>query len=209
VGVVLSSAVALAYGLVRGVQIGNATMFPIGSEEVAVLVCAAVLLGLVGAMFAVAGRSLILRKWVMPGWALAAVAGIFIVAASVGVGFAADIAPTIKHRFQAIEHSRNIAVQPIKQMHLLGNNVQYRIVTDSKPSVEIRTLGTVDTKAVKVAEKDGVLTIDSRQIHGGDCTMICPYDRSNVEVVVHAPRGGGLPFDATGGAKVIVSSGNW
>jgi len=200
----LGAGLAAAFGLVRGVDIAGVPIFPVGAEAVTMLICACVIAGLIGGMLATSGVALVRRKWSMPAWALAAIIGTFIAAVSLGAAFGADIAPAIRHRYEALQHTRTVSVQPIKRLHILGNDVQYRIEYGSTPSVQIHSFGSVNTQAVKVNEKDGTLTIDARGLHQDACNTFCPYGDSNVEVVVLTPDNAGLPIDASGGAEVTV-----
>jgi phage shock protein PspC (stress-responsive transcriptional regulator) len=186
--VLLGDALALVYGLVRGLQVGNEILFPVGSEQVAILICAFVVVGLFAGMLVALGRIMVLRKWAMPGWILAAVVGAFIVAASIGGGLAADAAPTIRHQYEHVQHSQRISVEPFTKLNFLGNEVQYVMQPGLTAQVHIKTLGNVDTSKVKISEKDGILTIDTRALKLNDnCTTICPYGDTNMKIVIETP----------------------
>lgn len=204
IGIIIADAIAAVYVLLRGLQVDNATLFPVGKEQVAVFVCAVVLLGLIGGMLAASGVALVRRKWSMPGWALAAVIGVFIATVSVGAGLGVDAAPMVRDRYQGFEHSRTYQMQPIKTMHLRGDNVAFQVVEAASPSVEIRTFGTVDTHAIMVNEKDGVLTVDTTNFQPQTtCRRLCIFGGNRTEVVVRMPHAATIPLDATGGSLVI------
>jgi phage shock protein PspC (stress-responsive transcriptional regulator) len=188
VAVLIGDAFALVYGLVRGLRVANMTLFPVGSEQVAILICAFVIVGLFAGMLITLGRTLVRRKWAMPGWALAAVVGVFIVAASVGGGLAADAVPTIQDQYDHLQHSKRISVEPFTRISFLGNKVLYIRQFGTAPVVHIKTLGNIDTSKIKISEKDGVLTVDARAFNPNqNCTMVCPYGDANTEIVVEAP----------------------
>ncbi len=199
VSALLTGAVMTVYGLVRGLQVGSVTLFPVGTEQVAVLICAFVIVGLVAAMVIASGLALARRRWSMPGWAIAAIVGTFIVAASVGGGYGAAIAPAVQRRYQDVQHSRHIPIQPFTKLNFVGNNVFYISQPGPTSDVEIRTLGNVNTSTIKVTEKDGVLTIDTTKFHpNAGCNIVCPFGTSNTEVVIQTPGGAqGIPSNGT------------
>ncbi len=188
VAVLIGDAFALVYGLVRGLQVANMTLFPVGSEQVVILICAFVVVGLFAGMLIILGRILVRRKWTMPGWALAAMVGVFIVAASVGGGLAADATPTIRDQYDHLQHSQRIPVKSFTKLNFVGSNVMYIREFGPTPVVHIKTLGNIDTSKIKISEKDGALTVDTRAFNPNqNCTMVCPYGDTNTEIVVEAP----------------------
>ncbi|HSX31045.1 MAG TPA: PspC domain-containing protein [Candidatus Saccharimonadales bacterium] len=208
VAVLLGAAVALAFGLIRGLEVSGVTLFPIGKEQVAVLVCSFVAVGLMAGMIVASGVALVRRRWSMPGWAIAAVVGLFIATTAVGAGFGVDVAPQVKDRVDSLRHSHTYVLkQPITSVKLLGTHVTYRIVQDqqsSENSVEVNSFGTVNPVKISVTEQKGRLTIDTRSVAKPDCTLFCPYEDSNTtEVIVHAPHADTLTVDAPMGTSVV------
>ncbi|HSX05540.1 MAG TPA: PspC domain-containing protein [Candidatus Saccharimonadales bacterium] len=204
--VLLGSAGSLMFGLIRGVQVSNAPIFPIGKEEIAALVCAFVVVGLIASMVVASGVALVRRKWPMPGWAVAAVVGLFIAAGAVGTGFGLGVAPQVKSRVDALRHNRTVTLaQPIQRLHVLGTKAAYRVVYDTKPSVEIHAFGNVQPSDVTITEQNGLLTVDTRGLAKPSCTLFCPFDDGNsTEVVIHAPNPDTLPADTPGGASFTI-----
>jgi len=198
IGMMLVSGVALVYGLAHGLQVGNTVLFPKGSKETGLLIAAATLVILTGIMLAVSGLSLIRKRWAMPGWSLAAVLVAFVVAASTAGGLAASSAPQLRDRYNSLTYSRFIQIKPFSKLNFIGNNVFYIATTGPTTSVEIKSLGEVNTDAIKVSEQDGVLTVDTSHFKPNrDCNLICPYGVTNTEIVIHTPDGGeGIPIAA-------------
>lgn len=212
VAILIADAFSLVYGLVRGLQVGNKTLFPIGTEQIVILVCAFVLVGLFAGMLAVFGRTLVRRKWTMPGWALAAVIGVFIVSASVGGGLAADAAPTIRHQYEHLQHSRRVDVQPFTKLNFIGDNTFYLSEEGSTAAVHIKTLGNVDTSKIKISNKDGVLTIDTSDFDSTEgCNVVCPYGDTNAEIVIQTPDPSAVTMSTgTPGAELRMGTdGRW
>jgi phage shock protein PspC (stress-responsive transcriptional regulator) len=214
VAVLLGDALALVYGLVRGLQVGNTTLFPVGSEQVTILVCVFVIVGLFAGMLMTLGRTLVRRKWTMPGWALAAVVGVFIVAGSLGGGLGADAAPTIRHQYEHVQHSRRISVKPFTKLNFVGNNMFYISEPGVANEVHIKTLGNIDTSKIKISEKDGVLTLDTSAFNPSSegCRLVCPYGNTNVEIVIQTPDPSAITSSlGTPGAKLRMDGpdGNW
>jgi len=155
-----------------------------------------------------AGVGMVRRKWPMPGWALAAVVGLFMVAASVGTGFGVDVAPQVKARFNSLQHNQTYVLkESVSRVQLQGTNAAYRLVQDqqsSQNSVEIQSYGVADPKQISVTLRDGLLTVDTRRISKPGCTPVCPYEDGNItEVIIHAPHADTLKVDAPKDAALI------
>jgi len=197
VTMVIGGAVLTIYGLVRGAGVAGIPIFPVGKEEVMVLVCGFIILALISSLLAMTGIALVRRKLSVPGWAIAAVIGVFIVAASVGVGLGFDVAPSIKARYDGLHHTRAYSVQPISRVHILGNNASYVIARGDTPQVRVNTLGGTDAQAIKVTEQNGVLTIDTADFRAPtNCSFVCPYGAMAAEIVVYAPNLDAITVDA-------------
>jgi phage shock protein PspC (stress-responsive transcriptional regulator) len=209
VAMTLGSAILTVYGLVRGVHVSAATIFPVGTEQVAVLVCAMVVVAVIAALLAIIGLTLVRRKWPIPGWVLAAMIGIFIVAGSVGVGLGADVAPQVRDTYKRLEHSVSYEQQMPTSIKLNGSSVLYHLVYGDEPTVEVRTLGVVDTKNISITrDAAGVLTIDTTHFHPGtECQLVCTYGDSQTEIYIHLPKE--VPVDGTGGAALSVEYGSY
>ena len=193
------------FGLARGLQVGGIKIFPVNGEEISLLACAFVLIGLMAGMLMVSGLALVRKKWTMPSWALAAVVGVFIIVAAIGSAVSADVTPQIMKRYNNVNHSRSITVAPFKQLNFVSSNMFYVIQRTDDPTakVHIKSLGSVDTSKISVADKDGVLTIDTSGFRPPvDCGLICPYGTTNAEIVVTVPINYSISSAGAPGAKV-------
>lgn len=184
------------YGAIHGLQVGEEVLFPVGSEQVALLICGFTLVALIAILLVASGLALIQRKWRIPGWGVAAIIGLFLAAGSAGAALAADSAPTIKQQYRDLYHSRHVGIQPFQQLDFKGGDSGIYYVTQSGPTadIDIHSLGKVDTSAIKIAEQNGKLTIDASGFRvPEDCGLICPYGRSNVEIMITVPETNPMP----------------
>jgi phage shock protein PspC (stress-responsive transcriptional regulator) len=198
----------LVFGLVRGLQAGAQTVFPVGAEQVTVLVCGVAIAVLLGGAMAAAGVALVRRRRIMPGWSIATMVALFVVASALGAGLAADAAPQIRQQYRAVQHERFIPVQPFTKLDFKGDNAFYISRPGPKAEVEIRSFGNVDTSGISVVEKDGVLSVDTTNYHPKeDCNLVCPFGITNTEVIVTVPEPistSSVPMSGTSGAQVTV-----
>ncbi|HSX15387.1 MAG TPA: PspC domain-containing protein [Candidatus Saccharimonadales bacterium] len=202
----IAASVAAAYGLINGVQVGSAALFPVGREQVAVLVCGFVLAALVALLVTISGLALVRRKWPLPGWAVAAVVGVFVAAASLGTAFGFDTAPAVKARYESFYTTRAYTLaQPVTQIHFRGDRAAYEVRHGDHPGLVIRTFGKRDAGSIKFSQdKAGVLTVDSSSYRMGDgCTWVCPFaDGTSAKVVVEVGTDQPVAADAPDGADV-------
>jgi hypothetical protein len=205
----LAATTLAIYGLIRGLQVDNTTVFPVGSEQVALLLCGYAVVALIATGLVSSGLALIKRKWRMPVWVTVGLTGVFFVAASAGVALTADSVPRIRDRYESLQHSSIQYMDPVKEVHFLGNTAFYRLVGDDKTGVEIRSFGNVDTKDITYSrDAAGVLTIDTTKFHPGtECQLLCPLGDNRTEVVLHLPQA--VPFDGDSGARVTLDINNY
>ncbi len=203
VGALLAAIAAFVYGLVHRVSVGNVVLFPLGGEQILLLVCMLVLAMLLATMLIMSGISILRNRGIVPVWVIATIVGIFVATAAIGTALGFDSAPVINDRYKSVQHTRQVTVQPFSKVNLLGGNVQYVSVPGSTMALEIRTLGSSDTKAVKITEKDNVLTVDTTQYHPQwGCKLICPYGSTNTEIIIRTPEPWRLPIDGSRGANL-------
>jgi len=210
VAIIIGGAVTAIYSLIRGAQVAGATIFPVGREEVAVLVCGFVILAIVAGLLVATGVGLVRRKLSVPGWAVAAVIGVFIVAASVGVGLGFDVAPNIKARYESLQHVQTYSVASVKSIHIVGGNVYYSVVQGDKPEVEVRSFGKVDTHGTAVTtDPAGKLTIDATKftVHPSDCRLVCSLsDNQETKIIIHVPNLGTVPIESPSDVRVELKN---
>jgi len=202
----IAASVVAAYGLINGIQVGSTALFPVGGEQVAEVVCGFVLAALVTLLLMISGLALVRRKWPLPGWALAAVVGVFVAAASLGTAFGFDTAPAVKARYESFYTTRAYTLaQPVTQIHFRGDRAAYEVRHGDRPGLVIRTFGKRDTGSIKYSQdKNGVLTVDSSSYRVGDgCTWVCPFaDGTSAKVVVEVGTDQPVAADAPDGADV-------
>ena len=149
------------------------------------------------------GVAILRNRSIAPVWVVAAIVGIFVATGVIGTAIGVDVAPAVGDHYQRSQHSRHVPIQPFTKLNFVGDNVFYISQPGPTASLEIRTLGKINTSAIKVTEKDGVLTVDSTKYHpDSGCRLICPYGASNTEVVIQTPDPGRIPSDGTDGAEL-------
>jgi len=203
VGVLLAAVAAFVYGLVHGLEVGRVALFPLGGEQIALLACGFVLVTLLAVMLVLSGLSVLRNRAIAPVWVIATMVGVFVATGAIGTALGFDSASTIHTRYQSIQHSRHVSVQPFTGLNFVGDSVQYVTEPGSNTSVDIRTFGKIDTSAIKISQKDGVLTVDSSKYNPRqDCHLVCPYGASNTQVVITTPEPWRVPMDSMRGAKL-------
>jgi len=211
VSIVIASAVLTIYGLLGGAQIGTTNIFPVGSEQITVLVCGFVILALIAGLLAATGVTLVRRKWVMPGWVVAAVVGVFIVASSVGVGFGFDVAPAVRDRYQSLQHTQVYSFGAVNKVRILGGStVYYSVIPGDKPSVEVHTYNGLASKHLisVTADASGVVTIDTTKLpeHAG-CRLVCPFGDRQATILISLPSMSQASIEAPASAPLQFDNG--
>ncbi len=205
-GIVSFAAVTTAavYILIHGVRVASILMFPIGSKQVGALVCGFVVVALLAATLNIIGKAIMARKWTLPGWALAAIIGVFITAASAGTALGIDAVPSIQDHLKSIEYSTTEPLTPFSSVVLQGSSVQYEFKYDTSYYMEIHSIGRINTYPIKTTITNGKLTIDTSGLTllSTDCSRddsvfnLCPYGFSNVEIIVRGPSAPDMSIDA-------------
>ncbi|HEX7963091.1 MAG TPA: PspC domain-containing protein [Candidatus Saccharimonadales bacterium] len=206
--VLLADATVLTFGLAHGLQLGGKDIFPVGTREQAAVVGGFVTVLVIGLLGILGGRAMIRRKWGVPGWALAALAALFIAGGAVGTAASLAAVPDVRNRYQSVTHSEWRSMPAFTTAHMNMNNVNFGFVSDNHYGVEIRTIGNVDTHGISAKVVKGQLYVDTDGFHpgGSNCFFVCPYGPSNTELIVHAPStfsGDVQDFDS-GGFKLDV-----
>ncbi len=164
-------------------------IFPVETREYGLIVL--VLLVAVGifALLFVAGVSMIRRKWIVPGWAMAGVAAIIFVSAAVAIPLGAAIAPEVRDRYKAAEQTTIRSVKEFKALDVTGSETVVRYEPADTYAVEIHSVGSIDKNAVKTeVQDDGTLMINTQNYRADyGCSLFCLMT-SDVEVVVKAPK---------------------
>lgn len=189
------AATATSYLLVHGLQLAGAVLFPVGSREVTAVICGLAALVLIAFMLALTGRAMLIRKWTVPTWAVAAVIASFVIVTSVGTALGFAVAPTVHHRYMQfqtqLQHTEIRALPSFQNVDVRGGPSYVMYQSDPHYSLEIRYLGTVNSKTITTKVVGDTLEIDTSSYHSSDqassCFLFCPFGRDNIELIVHQP----------------------
>lgn len=183
------TAIVGLYALIHGSQVNSSVIFPIGARETWLLVCGLVVSSMLSLLCLLIGVAMVRRKCPVPGWALAAIVGVFLASASVGTALGFDVAPGIAQRVDALHHTKIINLPAFKNATLDGKETEFVFQPDTHYSVELRYLGSApQPAALDVSVKGETLVVDTTAFGGlPDCQFLCIYNDRHVEVVVHAP----------------------
>lgn len=170
-------------------------IFPVGTAEnvlVGTIIATAVMVGL---FLLVGGLTMIKRRAVLPGWAMAIMFALFFATAAVGTALGASTAPKIDQRYQAAHHSDIRKVAAFTEVNLTGTDrlprhveVDRRVGDDYK--LEFRYMGQADARGITVKEtKPGHLEVNVSGFKADpSCTANpCLFAGGELTVVIYAP----------------------
>lgn len=176
------------YLLIHGGQVATEIAFPLGSREVWFVVLASLTGAIVGFFLLIIGLAMVIRKWLLKGWAVAALLGIFLVAGGVGTALGFDTVPHVRDRFRAAHTTQSREVSEFNKLVVRGKEARVVFVPDTKYYVELSYVGKVDSKPLLTTVTDKQLTVDSGEFTKKPlCTGICLYSDYDLEITVHAP----------------------
>jgi len=180
-----------SFTLVHGVQLGTAgpIIFPIGGKEVVSVISVLAVLLVLALLSVLVGRAMIRRKWGVSGWVMAALTAVFIVSAGIGVATITDSIEPVRTRYEQAQQVVTHPLPPFKTIKLNVGSIATRVEYADTYSYEIDSFGHVDTSKIAVlVQKDGVLYVDASTLHPKhNCTMVCPYGSSNIQIIVRGP----------------------
>ncbi len=162
--------------------------FPVGTSEMVLTVLGLLMVTVIGVFLALAGVSLVRRKWSVPGWALAALIALFFGSMAVGAALAADAVPHVRDRIEAARHS---VVRDMPEFSAIRTNgINYtRYEEGSKYAVEIRYIGNSDVSRIHTTVENGVLIVDAEDFRlDPRCKNLCVFNDIGLEVIIHAPK---------------------
>ena len=169
-------------------QVSGQSIFPIGSAETALLAAAVITVVTISAVLSLIGGAMLSLKWRTPGWVLAALAGLFIVSAGTTAALAADAAPRIRDRFEALHHSQTIKLPKFASLHLSGHNAKYTFVPDQTYFAEVSYIGSPRDVRIPAKVDNGVLNLDLKAVTNQKlCDWFCFYNDRDLHVTIHAP----------------------
>ncbi len=91
------------YLLVHGTQVNNRVVFPLGTLDTVVAICALGVVLILSIFLLVSGMAMIKRKWPLPGWATGSLIALFVVTGGVGTALALDAVPRVSDRVDAAQ----------------------------------------------------------------------------------------------------------
>jgi phage shock protein PspC (stress-responsive transcriptional regulator) len=177
------------YVLVNSEKLFDAgRIFPIGTQEVGLVILAmAVLVCLFGLLLGM-GISLARRKWLLPVWAVVPLITAVLIGSAVGVSLAASAAPRIRDRYEAAHHTQTRHLNTFQSLEVSGGETVVTYEPSDTYSVEIHSVGQIDTQKIRTTITNGALHIDTHDFHDRNgCDWLCVHTE-DVSLVVHAPQ---------------------
>jgi phage shock protein PspC (stress-responsive transcriptional regulator) len=190
VGLFLGAMTLGMYTLLNGGQVNDAIVFPVGASEVALLLCAMITVIVLAVLVLAIGVAMVRRKWPLPGWAGAALIGLFLVGGSLGTALGFRAAPHIADRVEGMRRTETVAVSEFKSVTLRGNDTRFIFVPSDKYSLKLSYISkdAMSDRMTTTTSSDGTLTIDTAGFSPEqNCHFICLYNDHHVEVTVYAP----------------------
>ena len=165
-------------------------IFPVGGAEVALVFIWFLFAAVISLFLLFGGLAMVKRKWSLPGWALGSMVAVALVSLAAGSALTADAAPKVRDRYEAAQHTYVRDVPAFDKLNLLGNmEVDVNYKESSETHVTVRYWGTVDLSKLKTSEKDGVLTVDSRELADETrCEKFCIFHSPILEVNIYGPK---------------------
>ncbi|HEX8763219.1 MAG TPA: PspC domain-containing protein [Candidatus Saccharimonadales bacterium] len=183
---------ALAGGLgllTHGVKLGQDLIFPIsGGDHVAVALAMTTVL-LIGVFLLLIGVAMMRRKWKVPGWVVASLAGVLVVSASAATAYGLNSVSQIQAQIKEARHSKTQSVDAFKRIELTGNAHFFFKHADTY-SVEYTYLGKRDESSLKPTVDKETLKFDTTEFQSqGTCRGFCPYEYNDprLTVTIFAP----------------------
>jgi hypothetical protein len=134
------------------------------------------------------------RKWPIHSWITGVIIGIFFVGLATSIALAADAAPKVRDRYNAIHRSTIRTLQPFSTVDFAvgeGVTVDYR--QSSAYSVTLDYVGNPDLSAIKTSVDNGHLNINDQSLgYGKHCNMLCLFPTYNMKITVNSPKPGAI-----------------
>lgn len=200
VGVALLAAIGMAgmYALLHdGRMLQGAIEFPLGTSETVAVVAGLGAAAVIVLFLLATGIAMIRRKWLVPGWGVAALCGLFLISIITAGATVPDTVQSVRDRYEANSHVEKRTLPAFEHVRIVRANVDVPVryeddadaikpgtlVIPSKgydmPSqkggdaqgrtyyAELRYLGDVPASAIKTSVKDGTLTVDMTGFNPG------------------------------------------
>jgi len=185
----LAPASAGIYLLTNGAEAFGEKIFPLGATETWLVVSGVVTAAVLSILCSLVGLAMIRRKFPVPGWAVAAMIGVVLASASVGLALGLESAPSIAKRVDSLKHTQEVKVAAFKNIELTGSQARFYFVPSNTHSVDLQYMGKqkIDTSSVATVNGD-TLTVDAKSLLRHDeCKWLCLGNERWVEVTIHAP----------------------
>jgi phage shock protein PspC (stress-responsive transcriptional regulator) len=176
------------YLLLNGMRVGGQVVAPIGSHEVVGFIAGVVTAMTILLLLLFIGIAMMRRRWQLPAWGVAAIVGVFFLAASIGGALAADVVPTIQNRVQALHHTKTVQVDAFTQAVVTGDDLNVSYIPDSETFVRYSFYGSLPINEVRTSVSSGTLYIAASNVAKGDCNSFCTDIQPGLTVEIHAPK---------------------
>lgn len=188
---------AKAYAEVHSGKLFQENLFPVGSTETLLLNLGLVLAGLLSLFIVLSGTAVFRRKWPVKTWVTGILLGVFFVGFAVTIALAADVAPTVRDRYQAANHTATRNLQPFSNLDIKGGGVNVEFAYAKNYSVTMHYFDGPDLSKIKTVVANGSLEVDSSQFDNSrNCTMFCLFPNYNMVLTVSAPTIPAVPNKA-------------
>jgi phage shock protein PspC (stress-responsive transcriptional regulator) len=188
-GIALLGTMAMsAYILMDGFKVAGHVVAPIGGHEVVGFIAGVVAVLCVLLFMMLIGIAMVRRRWQLPAWGVAALVGIFFLSASVGGALATDTEPGIRHRIEALHHTRVVQLESFKPVAVNGPETDFTYVPDGKNYVRYDYWGAVNVGKLQGTVKNGQLTVNTNGADPYVCDNFCPGVDPGISVEVHGPK---------------------
>ncbi len=175
--------------LTHQIYVGLDVIFPVTVRDRWAVGAAMLVATLIGLFFILIGIATIRRKWKVPGWVVATLAGLFLAAAAATTALGLDSTAQVRSRIEDARHTQTQAPGAFTKVKLSGNDLVAFKYSDTY-SIEYSYLGKRDESGIKFDVKDGLLSFDARDFHKSvACGQWCVYgyDDAPLEVTIYAP----------------------
>jgi phage shock protein PspC (stress-responsive transcriptional regulator) len=169
----------------QGRSIVGQAFFPVGVEESVLLVSGLAVGAIVAFIFVLMGLAMINRKWKIPGWVSATIAGLLILAIATTASLGAGMFSTLQQHFDSLHHTQMVSTGPFKNVVLHGDKTNFIFQPDASYKLEYRYLGNPGGSVTKSITGD-TLNVDTASFVSPSCRFLCLNGR-DLTVVVHAP----------------------
>lgn len=199
VGLLAGVGTMAAYALLHGGQfVQGAVSFPVGTIETVAAWSGLIIVTAILLIVLFTGMAMIRRKWIVPGWVVAAACGVVLIATVVCGAAMPDTINNVRDRYEANSHTVTRQFVPFDKVRVVegGTPIAVRYVSDSDAAMpdsekkacndtpeatkaalcakdgryrtEIRYVGDLPVDDIKTTVQDGTLVVDKTAFQPGD-----------------------------------------